>query len=170
MTATLRRERGLVALLLFAVAGIGASAYLTAVHYADVAPVCAGGGPFDCAAVTQSSWSVVPGTSIPVTVPGLLFFIVSGALAAVALSAAARGVDGPRVLARAHAALAGAAMLAVFYFVYVELVELHRICEWCTAVHVLVLASFVVAATRLQAEPAGEAAPDEADTLTPQLD
>jgi uncharacterized membrane protein len=30
-------------------------------------------------------------------------------------------------------------MLTVFYLVYVEIVLLHTICAWCTAVHVIVL-------------------------------
>jgi len=153
MSALLWRERGAAALLAMAVLGLGVSAYLTAVHYADVAPVCSGGGIVDCAAVTQSRWSVLPGTAIPVTVPGMLWFLASGALAAVALRAAARQRAEPRLLRLGHAAWTGAALLGVLGLVWVELVELHRVCEWCTVVHLLVLASFLVALTRVQPIP-----------------
>lgn len=152
-----RRERSALALLLMAVAGLGIAAYLTAVHYADVAPVCAAtGSVIDCSAVTRSSWSLVPGTSIPVTVPGLLWFAVSGGLAAFAILKAHRDQAEPSWLRPAHAAWAAAGLAAVLYFVYAELVALHRICEWCTAVHLLVLASFLVALGRALPEDAAE--------------
>jgi len=150
MSAVLRRERGALALLLFAAAGLGISAYLTAIHYAQVAPVCTGGGVVDCTAVTQSRWSVVPGTAVPVTVPGMAYFLLSGGMAWWALRRAAQNRDEPRLLRPAQTALSGAALLGVLWFVWAELVELHRICEWCTAVHLLVLASFLVAVARLQ--------------------
>jgi uncharacterized membrane protein len=37
----------------------------------------------------------------------------------------------------------------VFYLVYAELVKLHKICEWCTAVHILTALTFFVALYRL---------------------
>jgi uncharacterized membrane protein len=172
VSAVLRRERGATALLLFAVLGIAVSAYLTVVHYAAVAPVCTTGGVVDCAAVTQSRWSLVPGTSIPVTVPGLLWFVAAGGMALLTLARTRAGLEEPLRLSAAQAAWAGAGLLAVFYFVYVEAVEVHRICEWCTVVHLLVLASFLVAATRLQAalperlaEPVGEPVSEADDVL-----
>jgi uncharacterized membrane protein len=150
MGEVLRRERGLTALLVFAVVGIGISAYLTTLHYAELAPVCTGGGIVDCSSVLKSRWSTVPGTSLPVTVPGMLWFLVSGALAALGLRAAAGGDEQPRRLRAVHAAWAGLGMVGVFYFVFAELVELQRICEWCTVVHLLVLASLLVSLVRLQ--------------------
>jgi len=154
MSAALRRERSALALLVFAVAGVGISAYLTTLHYADVAPVCTTGGIVDCTSVLQSSWSTVPGTSLPVAVPGLLWFAVSGTLALLSLRAAASGRAEPRGLRGLHAFWAVAGMVAVLCLVWAELVELRRICEWCTAVHLLVLASLLVTLVRLQ--PAGE--------------
>lgn len=150
MNAAVRRERGAFALLVFAVAGIGISAYLTTLHYAALPPVCTTGGIVDCAGVLRSSWSNVPGTGIPVTVPGLLWFAGSGALALLSLRAAASGIAEPRGLRPLHALWAAAGMAAVLYLVWAELVELGRICEWCTAVHVLVLASLLVTLVRLQ--------------------
>lgn len=154
MSAALRRDRAAVALLIFAVAGTAISAYLTALHYADAVPVCTARGPVDCAGVLQSRWSTVPGTTVPVTVPGLLWFLVSGGLAAVALRVASTGAAEPRGLRAAHVLWASLGMVAVFYFVYAEMVELHRICEWCTAIHLLVLASLLAALLRLQPAPA----------------
>jgi uncharacterized membrane protein len=49
-----------------------------------------------------------------------------------------------------HFAWAALGVLFVLYLVFVEIVLLHQICEWCTAVHLLVLATFVVALRRLQ--------------------
>lgn len=153
-----RRDRGALALLGMAVAGIGIAAYLTAVHYADTAPVCAAtGSVVDCGAVTRSTWSLVPGTAIPVTVPGMLFFAVSGVLAVLAL----RGAPARPAL---HAAWAAAGMAAVLYFVWAELVALHRICEWCTAVHVLVLGTFLLALARALPAAAEAEAEEAAET------
>lgn len=152
MSDVVRRERGAVALLLLALAGIGISAYLTVVHYAAVPPVCTTGGVVDCSAVLQSTWSMVPGTTVPITVPGLLWFAVSGVMAVTALAAAGSGTAEPSRLRALHAAWAALGMVAVFYLVYAELVELHRICEWCTVVHLLVLVSLLVTVARLQPE------------------
>ncbi len=138
------------ALLVFAVVGLGLSAYLTTVHYAGVAPICTTGGFVNCEAVTSSSYSVVPGTSIPVTVPGMIWFIVSGALAIVALRCALGARPEPRRLRSGHAIWAGLGMVSVLYFIWAEVVQLHEICEWCTGVHILVFLSLLVTVARLQ--------------------
>lgn len=137
------------ALVAFAVAGIAASTYLTAAHFAGVQPVCATGGVVDCGAVTSSVYSVIPGTSIPVTLLGLAWFGVSGALALAATPLARRAVQEPRWLRAAHVAWAAAGITVVLYLVFGE-ISLRRICEWCTFVHVLVLASLLVALARWQ--------------------
>ena len=41
-------------------------------------------------------------------------------------------------------------MLTVLYLVYAELVRLHRICAWCTALHVMILVIFLVTLVNLQ--------------------
>jgi uncharacterized membrane protein len=47
--------------------------------------------------------------------------------------------------------LVGASGIAfVLYLIYVELVIVHRICEWCTAAHLLAFAIFLLAAADLQ--------------------
>src|SRR5262245_22582319 len=71
--------------IVLALAGLGISIYLTFEHYRGVAPVCTVGGAFDCAKVTSSAYSVLPGTQIPITIPGMIWFIVSGGFAAAML-------------------------------------------------------------------------------------
>ena len=65
------RPMGQIVLLLLSVVGIGIAIYLTAVHYEHVPLVCSTRGFVNCAAVLSSAYSVVPGTSVPITVPGL---------------------------------------------------------------------------------------------------
>ena len=158
------RRLGAVALLAMSVAGFGIALYLTSVHYASVPLVCTIGGGIDCAAVTQSAWSVIPGTSIPVTFPGMLWFVVSGVLAGRSLLDASRGRLEPRWLRPAHTLWGVGGLLVVLWLVFAELVLIHKICEWCTVVHVLVVLSLLVAIGRLQS---GEAPETE---LAPELE
>ncbi len=145
-----RREPALTALLCMAVAGVAISLYLTGVHYLNVPLACSTSGVVDCAPVLQSTYSVVPGTQLPITLPGLLWFVASGTLAGIALVRAWAGRPEPRWLRPAHVAWGAAGLLVVLYLVYAEIVQLHRICAWCTVVHLLTLATFLVALARLQ--------------------
>ena len=147
-----RQARSLDAWALLAMAAIGLaiSAYLTTLHYAGASPVCANGGAFHCTAVTSSTYSLVPGTGIPVTVPGMIWFIVSGGLAARSLRCTRLGLPEPAWLRPGHAVWGGLGLLSVLYLVYAEVVLLHYICEWCTGVHILVFLSLVVAVVRLR--------------------
>jgi len=160
--ALVRRAPDLAALVAMALLGLGISVYLTTVHYAKAGLVCPTGGVFNCAAVTSSAYSVIPGTQIPITIPGMLWFAVSGALAVVALVALQRGEAEPERLRLAHAIWGGLGLVFVLYLVYAEIVKLHQICEWCTAVHVLTLLTFLVALYRLQqAQTAGDTEMDD---------
>jgi uncharacterized membrane protein len=150
LLAIVRRAPDLAALVAMAALGFGISVYLTTVHYAKVQLVCTTGGIINCAAVTSSAYSIIPGTSIPITIPGMLWFVVSGALAVVALVALARGEAEPERLRLAQVAWGGLGLAFVLYLVYAEIVKLRQICEWCTAVHLLTLATFLVALYRLQ--------------------
>jgi uncharacterized membrane protein len=134
-------------------AGIANAAYLTAVHYLDVPLACPANALINCAQVTSSAYSVVPGTQIPITIPGMLWFIVSGGLAVVALVRAAVERPEPERLRLIHLLWGAAGLLFVLYLVYCEIVLLHRLCEWCTVVHLLTLATFLVALSRWQQEP-----------------
>jgi uncharacterized membrane protein len=154
MPAPVRQAPDLAAVILMAVAGLGISVYLTTVHYAKVPLYCNTTGIINCAAVTTSRYSVVPFTQIPITIPGMLWFVVSGGLAVVALAAMARGEVEPARLRLAHVAWGALGLLFVLYLVYAEIVVLHQICEWCTVVHLLTLATFLVVANRWQHAPA----------------
>jgi len=125
--------------------GVAIAAYLTVAHYADAPLVCIEGALVDCGAVTASSFSLVPGTSVPVAAAGLGWSLGSVALAALAL-----GERAPAWVPGAHFAWAAAALAGVLYLVYAEIVVIGRICEWCTLWHVVVLVTFVVALRRLQ--------------------
>jgi uncharacterized membrane protein len=126
------------ALVVMAVAGVAIAVYLTITHLTTVPLVCTVGSVVNCGSVTHSAYSVIPGTSIPISVLGIAWFVVSGGLALTSLRWVQLGWS-------------GLGLLVVIYLVYVEIVVLHQICEWCTGVHLLVLASFVVALRRAQA-------------------
>ncbi len=140
---------GAVWLMALSVAGFGVAAYLTTVHYANVPLFCSASGLVDCSKVVTSQFSVVPGTSVPITVPGMAFFLVSLGLALAQYLRPQRAS-----LRQAHFGWACLGLLAVFYLVFVELVELHHICLWCTGVHVLILLTLLTTAWRLH--PADE--------------
>ena len=145
-----RRELGLTSIIVMAVVGLAISGYLTAVHYAKVPLACSTTGLINCAAVTSSVYSMVPGTVIPIVLPGILWFIVSGALASVALARVwMRRPDDERL--RVAQILWGAmGLIFVLYLVYAEIVALHKFCEWCTVVHLLTFGTFLVALKRWQ--------------------
>lgn len=144
-----RAQPGAMALLVFAIAGILIAGYLTAVHYTPLPLVCSTTGVIDCAQVTSSAYAVVPGTTVPITVPGMGWFALSGALAVAALAGSRDG--GP--LRLAHFLWATLGLLAALYLVFIEIVRLHHVCLWCSAVHLLLLASFLVALSRVQTLP-----------------
>ena len=147
------RPMGQIVLLMLAVVAIGIAIYLTIVHYDEHVPlVCSTKGFVDCAAVLSSGYSVVPGTSVPITIPGLAWGVVSAALAIMALrlsslspfSATLRNVH----IAQFVWSLVG--LLTALYLVYAEIVRLHTICAWCTALHVIILVMFLITLVQLQ--------------------
>jgi uncharacterized membrane protein len=147
-----RRADGriLIALLAIALLGLGIAGYLTAVHYTPLPLVCSTTGIVNCAQVTTSAYSVVPGTALPITIPGMGWFGVSGALAALGLAGAWGDGIGLRVV---HLVWSGAALLVALGLVYIELVRLHQLCEWCSALHLLLFLSFLLSVRRVQASP-----------------
>jgi uncharacterized membrane protein len=139
---------GAALLAALAVIGLGVAGYLTAVHYAHTTVVCSNQGAVNCEKVITSAFSVVPGTGLPITLPGLGFFLISLVLA---LAQLRRPAD--YGLRQAHAAWAGLGLLTAFYLVFVELVELRTICLWCTSVHVVILLTFLLTLWRLYPQP-----------------
>jgi uncharacterized membrane protein len=148
--ASIREAPDMAAQALLSVVGLAVAAYLTSVHYAGVPLACTKGGLVDCAAVTTSPYSVISGTQVPITLPGMLWFVVNFAFVLAAWRAQWRP---PARLLVAHAVWGALGLLTVLYLVYVEIVRLDKICEWCTVVHVLTLISFLLAFYRLQQMP-----------------
>lgn len=130
--------------LLLSGLGLLISAYLTAVHYTKVPLACPATGIIDCAQVLHSPESMVLG--LPLGVWGMVWFIVMGILSARAGRVAAAGGDA--VLPRRVWGAVGAA--SVVYFLYLELLVIGKVCIFCTGVHLVVLALFVMEAVGLE--------------------
>jgi uncharacterized membrane protein len=146
-----QRSKSQVLLLAFSLLGVAIAIYLTTVHYENVPLVCSESGLVNCTRVLSSPYSVVPGTTLPITIPGFVWCVVSAALAIAGLFATT-GLWQRRIrLAQFAWALAG--LLVVLYLVYVEIVRLHTICAWCTALHMLILLMFLITLVQLQSLP-----------------
>ena len=52
-------------------------------------------------------------------------------------------------------------LVAVLYLVYAEIVQLHSICAWCTAFHVVILLMFLVTLVQFQSQPPAELEAEE---------
>lgn len=158
----LHQSWGPLLLLALSLIGAGIAIYLITVHYENVPLLCSTSGLIDCSRVLSSTYSVVPGTSVPVSVAGLLWCVVSAALAIAALR-----VLQPQIRRRiqvAHFAWSLLGMLTVLYLIYVEIVILHTICAWCTALHVIILAMFLTTLVQLQT-PVDESEADIEEAL-----
>jgi uncharacterized membrane protein len=112
--------------------------YLTVAHYTSASILaCSSRGAVNCERVTTSAQSELFG--IPVAVLGMVWF---AAMIALDLPRAWRA---NATVARTRIAVAGAGIVFVLYLVYAELFEIHAICLWCTAAHVLAFVVFVLA-------------------------
>ncbi len=122
--------------------GLGVATYLTLTHFDSSVPLScpAGGGFINCEKVTTSPQSEILG--VPVAVLGLVYFVP---MLALNLPAAWRSPDRRVHLARLVLAVAGVAM--VLYLVSAELFLIRNLCLWCTSVHVVTFALFVVVVT-----------------------
>lgn len=121
-----------------ALLGIGVAAYLTAVHYAHVTPICSTGG---CETVQHSSYAELAG--VPVALLGLLAYVL------ILLTAGLGGVL--PALIGAVTALAGAAFSG--YLLWAQLARIHAICQWCVGNDAIVAVLAVLCAARLLREP-----------------
>ena len=146
-----QRSKSQVLLLALSLLGVAISIYLTTVHYENVPLVCSESGLVNCTRVLSSPFSVVPGTTVPITIPGFGWCIVSASLAIAGLFATT-GLWQRRIrIAQFVWALSG--VLVVLYLVYAEIVRLRTICAWCTALHVLILLMFLLTLVQLQSAP-----------------
>ena len=156
---------GQLLLLLLSLVGAGIAIYLTTVHYEHTPLICSASGVIDCARVLSSSYSLIPGTTVPITIPGLGWCVVSGALAFIGL----RSASSQRWLRITQLLWSFVGIVTALYLVYVEIVRLHTICAWCTALHVVILCMFLITLAQLQ-QPELEAepeTPDEKPMVTP---
>jgi uncharacterized membrane protein len=118
-----------------AVIGIGVTAYLVWERYHGNAPVCALGG--GCATVQRSEWSTVAG--VPVAFLGLLAYVGLLFCALVPWQWAA--------LASLFITILGVMLSA--YLTYLELFQIHAICEYCVTSAVIVTISMILSIVRL---------------------
>jgi len=129
-----------IALGAICLAGIGISIYLLIVHYQPSALICSNSGAIDCSAVLKSPQSVIFG--IPVPIFGLLYFVAMGAIC---LPFAWRAQAAWIAWGRVAGAVVGIGM--VIYLVAQEALVLHKVCLWCTGVHILTFAMFLIVIT-----------------------
>ena len=117
-----------------ALAGLGISIYLTAVHYAGMPLACPANGTINCEAVLSSRYAVIAGTNVPTSAAGIAWFTVSALLST-------------RRAGRVQLAWSALGLATVLFLVYVEIVQLGAVCIWCTAAHVLVVSIFLIVLT-----------------------
>ncbi len=126
------------AALAICLVGFLVSIYLTVDAFSGgTSLACPEGETLNCAKVTESEWSKLFG--VPVAPLGLVFF---AAMAWLCRPAAFR-VPGVR-WDRLRLTAVGIGLAMVLYLVWAELFKIHAICLWCTVVHVLTFALFVV--------------------------
>ena len=118
-------------------ARLGVSIYLTVVHYSSIPLACPATAQINCEQVLTSAYGVIGGSAIPTPAAGIVWFAVSGLLAAGRLT-------GRSGLARPQLAWSALGLLTVLFLVYVEIVQLGAVCIWCSAAHVLVLVIFLI--------------------------
>jgi uncharacterized membrane protein len=124
---------------------LGLSAFLTWAHYFDQAAITnscplEGHSLIDCGAVTGSPQSVI--FHLPVALYGLVYWI---AMLAMCLPVAWRSTSQRLAQLRVASVLAG--MGFVLYLVYVEFLEIRKICLYCTGVHILQFSLFLLVVT-----------------------
>ena len=132
-----RRTWQPVALLVLCGLGLGLALYTLWIHYQPRALVCVSGGIFNCGEVLKSAQSVIFG--VPVPYFGVAFFVVMGSLCVpAAWRSPARWVHKTRLT------LSICGMGMVLYLIWTELITLNAVCLWCTGVHIVTFAIFVI--------------------------
>ena len=142
---------------ILALIGLGISTYLTIAHYIGTeALACSDNGAINCAKVTTSPESVILG--IPVAVLGLAFYLV-----AVPLYSPWSWRSTDRRIHIARLVAIGTGMIFVLWLIAAELLIIGAICLWCTGVHIVTFALFVITVKTVTAMLDGSAGEDDAD-------
>jgi uncharacterized membrane protein len=120
--------------------GLGISLYLTLAYYASglVPLACGSGGVVNGDLVTSSTESVIG--PVPVVLLWVVWFLVQLGLTR------ARGIF--------QLAWASTGLTFGFYLGYAELFLIGALCLWCTAVHLIVIALFLLAIGQSSADVA----------------
>ena len=140
-------------LFVLAVLGVADAIYLTLAHYDDqVTLVCSESGFVNCTRVITSPYSYVPGTDLPISLPGLGWCLALAMLAVVGIWWG----DERRWLRAAQFVWTLLGMVTVLYLVYIEIVVLHNLCAWCTVLHALITVAFLITVVRLPARFSSE--------------
>ena len=121
--------------LALCVAGLGVSGYLSLVHLTEgqITLVCSTSGAINCERVTTSAQSMVG--PLPVAFLGVGWFLVMLGLVMSSTNAS---------WSWASLAWAFGGVAFVLYLIYAELFLIGAICLWCTVVHLLVVALFLM--------------------------
>jgi uncharacterized membrane protein len=126
---------------LLALGALATSIYLTVAHYAagEVTLACSADGLVNCELVTSSAQSMLG--PFPVALLGTLWCL--GMLTLLSLEGV---LDGryERAALKGEVAWTAGGLAFVFYLLYAELFLIGAICAWCTVVHVLVVALFLL--------------------------
>lgn len=141
------------AIVALGVVGLAVATYLTYVHYAGIAPICA--VSHGCEVVQSSRYATFVG--VPVAVLGLVGYL--GILGSLALPG-----EGGRVTT-AGLSLVGFGFSA--YLTYLELFQIHAICQWCVASAIIMALLAVLSVRRALLAPLTEPSPSAASAAGP---
>jgi len=133
--------------LLLCVLGLVDAAYQTYTHYSGSGLMGCSGSGDPCFQVQHSAQAYVFG--IPVAVLGVAFYVFMVAIC----SPWAWKSEMPAI-ARLRLASVGIGMCFVLYLIYAELIEVGRICPYCTSVHIITFLIFCLIVFQVAVRPA----------------
>jgi uncharacterized membrane protein len=130
--------------LVLSLLGLADSTYLTIAHFQTnlLQQTCSTSGVINCTKVTTSPQSEI--LHIPVAVLGLAFYV---AMTVINLPGMWTTTDTRVAWVRLAMSVSGIGF--VLYLIYAELFLIKAICEYCTGVHVVTFALFVLIVTTL---------------------